>query len=111
MSDDKLHNEQEMLLAFESGLLSSELTEAKKARLSRAADESLKKDKRINIRIASRDLEALQRLALREGVPYQTLISSILHKYVSGQLAEPQPPKPGKKGPEVWRARATRYPD
>jgi len=46
--------------------------------------ESLKKDKRINIRISTKDLELLQRKAFEEGLPYQTLISSILHKYVRG---------------------------
>ncbi|ROL57596.1 antitoxin [Bacteroidetes/Chlorobi group bacterium ChocPot_Mid] len=44
---------------------------------------SLKKDKRINIRISSRDLELLQIKALEEGLPYQTLISSVLHKYIN----------------------------
>ena len=110
MSNDKLDNEKDLQLAFEAGLFSSELSEAKIARLARAADETLKKDKRINIRLPSRDLEALQRRALREGVPYQTLIASVLHKYVSGQLMEP-PPKPEPKKPEVWRARPSRYPD
>jgi len=50
------------------------------------AEETFKKDKRINIRISSRDLESLQRRALEEGIPYQTLVSSVLHKYVSGGL-------------------------
>ena len=49
---------------------------------------TLKKDKRINIRISSRDLEGLQKKALKEGLPYQSLISSILHKYVSGRITE-----------------------
>ena len=47
-----------------------------------------KKDRRVNIRISTKNLEALQRRALEEGIPYQTLISSILHKYVSGRLVE-----------------------
>jgi len=45
------------------------------------------KDKRINIRIAGKDLEEIQKKALEEGIPYQTLISSILHKYASGRSA------------------------
>ena len=45
---------------------------------------TVRKDKRVNIRISERDLKELQRIALREGLPYQTLISSILHKYVNG---------------------------
>jgi predicted DNA binding CopG/RHH family protein/uncharacterized DUF497 family protein len=52
---------------------------------------TFRKDRRVNIRISGKDLEALQKKALREGIPYQTLIASILHKYVSGSLAEKQP--------------------
>ena len=47
---------------------------------------TLRKDKRVNIRISSRDLEALQKRAIAEGLPYQTLISSLIHKFVSGRL-------------------------
>jgi len=47
------------------------------------AKESLKKDKKINIRISTRDLELIQKKAMKEGIPYQTLISSLIHKYVS----------------------------
>ncbi len=50
------------------------------------AKNSLKKDQRINIRIASKDLMSIQKKAMLEGLPYQTLISSVLHKYVTGQL-------------------------
>jgi predicted DNA binding CopG/RHH family protein len=49
---------------------------------------TFKKDRRVNIRISSKDLMAIQKRALEEGIPYQTLISSVLHKYVSGRLAE-----------------------
>ena len=42
----------------------------------------------MNIRISSRDLEEIQKRALEEGIPYQTLIASIVHKYVSGRLVE-----------------------
>ena len=50
------------------------------------AKNSLKKDERINIRLASKDLMGIQKKAMQEGLPYQTLISSILHKYVTDQL-------------------------
>ena len=56
--------------------------------LQAAAEETFKKDKRINIRISSRDLESLQRRAFEEGIPYQTLVSSVLHKNVSGGLRD-----------------------
>ena len=49
---------------------------------------TFKKDMRVNIRISSKDLEALQIRALEEGIPYQTLMASVLHKYVSGRLLE-----------------------
>ena len=48
----------------------------------------LRKNRRINIRISDRDLEQLQKIAIREGVPYQRLISSTLHKFVAGRLKE-----------------------
>jgi predicted DNA binding CopG/RHH family protein len=57
-------------------------------RFRRYADATFKKDRRINIRISSKDLRAIQKRALEEGIPYQTLISSLLHKYLSGRLVE-----------------------
>ncbi|MCK4979624.1 MAG: antitoxin [Candidatus Delongbacteria bacterium] len=52
------------------------------------AGATLRKDKRVNIRMTERDLIHLQKKAIREGLPYQTLISSILHKYINGYLTE-----------------------
>ena len=52
------------------------------------AHSTLQKDKRINIRMSSKDLDQVQVIAVQEGVPYQTLISSIIHKYVSGSLID-----------------------
>ena len=49
---------------------------------------TFKKDMRVNIRISKKDLDALQSRALEEGIPYQTLIGSVLHKYVDGRLVE-----------------------
>ena len=51
-----------------------------------AANESLKKNKRINIRLTEKDYQDIQVKAMEEGVPYQTLISSIIHKYNKGEL-------------------------
>ena len=50
------------------------------------AKATFRKDRRLNIRISSKDLEAIQKRALEEGLPYQTLVSSVLHKYASGRL-------------------------
>jgi predicted DNA binding CopG/RHH family protein len=52
------------------------------------ARQTLKKDKRVNIRIPSRVLDELQTRAIEDGIPYQTLISSILHRFVTGRLVE-----------------------
>ena len=52
------------------------------------AKNTLKKDKRINIRLSSNDLEALKTNAVELGLPYQTLVSSILHQYASGRLIQ-----------------------
>jgi predicted DNA binding CopG/RHH family protein len=57
-------------------------------RYQRYAEATFKKDRRVNIRISGKDLEALQKRAIEEGLPYQTLIASLLHKYVSGRLVE-----------------------
>ena len=85
MSKTRLNQEErELLEAYESGEFESDLDDARRDYLAKAAEETFRKDKRINIRISSRDLEALQRRALEEGLPYQSLISSVLHKYVSG---------------------------
>ena len=52
------------------------------------ADATMKKDKRMNIRLSERDLKNLKIKALEAGLPYQTLVSMVLHKYVSGKLEE-----------------------
>ncbi len=89
MSTEKLNKEeQELLDAFEADEFKSDLNEKRRAQLAKLAETTIKKDKRINIRISSRDLEALQRRALEEGLPYQSLVSSVLHKYVSGGLKD-----------------------
>ncbi|MDD4736702.1 MAG: antitoxin [Kiritimatiellae bacterium] len=61
---------------------------AELAKLRQYARATMQKNKRINIRLSERDLIGLQTKALEEGLPYQTLISSVLHKYVRGALAE-----------------------
>jgi len=52
------------------------------------AKATFRKDKRVNIRMSQKDLVAVQKKALEEGIPYQTLLSSIIHKYVSGRLTD-----------------------
>ena len=52
------------------------------------ARNTLAKDKRVNIRISSKDLEELQAIAVEDGMPYQTLMASVLHRFVSGRFVE-----------------------
>ena len=54
------------------------------------AKNTLKKDKRVNLRMSSKDLEAIKTYAVEEGLPYQTLMSSVLHKFVTGRLVDRQ---------------------
>ena len=51
-----------------------------------AARNTLKKDKRINLRLSQKDYQQIQLKAIEEGIPYQTFISSIIHKYLNGSL-------------------------
>ena len=76
--------ESELLSEFDSDEWVSDLTPERVQQLQQASEETMKKDKRINIRMSSRDLDAIKQRALEEGIPYQTLISSILHKFASG---------------------------
>jgi len=97
MSKEKLSQEEKTLLdAVESGEYESTLTKSRRKELEAAANLTFKKDKRINIRISNRDLVAIQSKATEEGIPYQTLVSSIIHKYISGSLQDLTANKPGK---------------
>lgn len=80
--------EKEILTAFEKGGLKSIASKGELEKLKDAARATAVKDKRVNIRLSSIDLGDIQVRALEEGIPYQTLIASVLHKYVSGRLVE-----------------------
>ena len=87
--------EEEILASFERDEWQSVPNLKKEiARYASYAEASLAKDKRINIRISSRDLEDIQARAAEEGIPYQTLMASVLHKFVTGRLVEPPPRQP-----------------
>jgi predicted DNA binding CopG/RHH family protein len=58
----------------------------------------LRKDKSLNIRISERDLLELQRKAVNEGLPYQTYVSSIIHKFINGTLIEEGRGRTGHSG-------------
>ncbi|MDA0821419.1 MAG: antitoxin [Proteobacteria bacterium] len=86
----KLNKEEKDIFdAFDAGELKRVRGSAREiARHKEYAEASYRKDARINIRLSSRDLRALQAKAMQEGIPYQTLVASVLHKYVDGQLQE-----------------------
>ena len=77
--------ESEILEAYETGKL---IPMESDIDFQTIAKKTIKMNKKINIRIADNDLNALKRRAAREGIPYQTLIRSILHKYASGFLKD-----------------------
>lgn len=81
-------DEGELLQALEQGRLKSVATKSELARFKAAARATSLKDRRVNIRLSSGDLSDIQVKALEEGIPYQTLIASVLHKYVTGRLTE-----------------------
>jgi predicted DNA binding CopG/RHH family protein len=81
--------EKELLKSYENDeWVSTKRLDTERRRFKEYTRSALKKDKRVNIRISERDLVELQRKAVHEGLPYQTLISSVLHKFVSGRLID-----------------------
>lgn len=89
--------EAEVLAKFEGGKLSQIGTKAELAELRAAARATSIKDRRVNIRLSAGDLRDIQVKALEEGMPYQTLITSVLHKYVTGRLSERKNISPSAK--------------
>jgi predicted DNA binding CopG/RHH family protein len=100
-------NELDVLSAFEKGQLKSVATKAELAKFKAAARATAIKDRRVNIRLSSGDLHDIQVKALEEGVPYQTLIASVLHKYVTGRLADRSGPVTSATRKPAAKRRAT----
>ena len=80
--------EKELVDSVESGEWRATTKKADLRKYQDAARQMMKKDARLNIRISSHDLKSLQKRAMEEGLPYQTFVSSVLHKYVTGRLVE-----------------------
>jgi predicted DNA binding CopG/RHH family protein len=98
--------EKDILASFERGEWQSVPDRKDEiARYASSAAATLIKDKRINIRLSSRDLEDIQTRAAEEGMPYQTLIASVLHKYVRGRLIE-SAPSPTMRSTQTAKKRA-----
>ena len=81
-------DEQDLLESYERNEWRSVATSEEIHKYREAAQRTSRKDKRVNIRMSKMDIDLLQERALIEGLPYQTLMSSILHKYVTGRLVE-----------------------
>ena len=90
MKKVKLDNEeQDILDSFERGEWKPVADRNREiARHVQYARNTIAKDRRVNIRISSKDLEEIQAIAVEDGLPYQTLMSSVLHRYVSGRFME-----------------------
>jgi predicted DNA binding CopG/RHH family protein len=90
MSNLKLQQDElELLASYEAEeWKSAKKIKEQKEQYRSYARANLRKDKRVNIRISERDLLDLQKRAVRQGIPYQTLISSVLHKYVNDRFIE-----------------------
>jgi predicted DNA binding CopG/RHH family protein len=87
----KFHDQEEMELmkSIETeGWVSVNNLEEEINKAKKAAEATLKKSERMNIRISPNDLRRLKIKAMEEGMPYQTLVSSIIHKYLIGRLQE-----------------------
>lgn len=97
--------ERDVLTAFDSGKLKSVVTKAEMEKFRIAARATAIKDRRVNIRLSSPDLSDIQVKAMQEGVPYQTLIASVLHKFVTGRLSE-TPQKAASRPARTPRKRA-----
>jgi len=81
------NEEQTIITSYENGeWISDPNLEQRKKMLQESARYTMQKNKRVNIRISERDMIEIKKRAFEEGLPYQTLISSILHKYISGKL-------------------------
>lgn len=100
--------DEEILSAYESDELKS-ITPSQSVlkRYQEAARATFIKDRRVNIRLSSPDLMDIQARALEEGMPYQTLIASVLHKFVTGRLVE----KPSSLTPRPSRTARKRSSD
>lgn len=99
MKKIKLNKEEkELLNSYENeNWQSVEKLDAENRRYQECANATFRKDSRVTIAISAKDLEELQKKAIEEGIPYQTLISSVLHKFVSGRLTA----KPAKRSSQA----------
>ena len=104
--------DERLLEGYEAGeFVSTSPTKAELKKFRDAARATLVKDQRVNVRLSSELLRGLKARAGEEGLPYQTLIASVLHKFVTGRLVD-QYGSPGarraKSAPHLTRVQVTR---
>ncbi|MCY4435928.1 MAG: hypothetical protein OXE05_01175 [Chloroflexi bacterium] len=89
MNDETNAEERDILARFERGELHSTPDAEREVETARqAARNTFNKTKRVNLRVTERDFNLAHSRAREEGIPYQTLLSSVIHKYLSGRLTE-----------------------
>ena len=99
MTKRRLTADEQLLQDYEAGRLKPvPLTRAEIRKYQEAARATLAKDRRVNVRMSTALLFDLKARAAEEGLPYQTLIASVLHKFVTGRLVE-QPRVSGARRP------------
>ena len=81
--------ETEILNAYDEGSLKlSTPSKAEKAKIKTTAENTFRKNRRVTIRLYDHDLKGIQKKAMGKGIPYQTLISGMIHQYIEGDLVE-----------------------
>ncbi len=81
--------EKEILDAYEKGLIKATTPSKKKIReVKSIAENTFRKDRRITLRLYDHDYKGIQKKAMEMGIPYQTLISGMIHRYIEGELVE-----------------------
>lgn len=81
--------EEEILEAYDQGKMKGRVpSRRERNEVMRTAKNTFRKDKRITIRVYAHDLNGIKKKALAQSIPYQTLISSLIHRYVEGELVE-----------------------
>ena len=89
MNDQLNSEEREILEKFERGELRPvSNVEHERDQARQAARSTFNKTRRVNLRVTERDFNLAHARAREEGIPYQTLLSSVIHKYLSGRLIE-----------------------
>lgn len=83
--------EQGILDAYDKGKLKlSTPSKKERVKIQAMAEQTFRKDRRVTIRLYDHDLKGIQKKAMEKGMPYQTLISAMIHQYVEGDLVERQ---------------------